>query len=73
MRKEADSLKQREEEEFGDGKCAQYQKYLWDMLEKPNTSLAARVSTKTLVPFSHIYKFNVIEFFNVILPPTFFV
>lgn len=45
MRKEAESLRQREEEEFGDGKCAQYQKYLWDMLEKPNTSLAARVST----------------------------
>ena len=44
MRKEAESLRQREEEEFGDGKCAQYQKYIWDMLEKPNTSLAARVS-----------------------------
>ncbi|CAO1318918.1 unnamed protein product, partial [Diamesa tonsa] len=42
MRKEAESLRQREEEEFGDGKCAQYQKYLWDMLEKPNTSFAAR-------------------------------
>lgn len=44
MRKEAESLRQREEEEFGDGKCAQYQKYLWELLEKPNTSLAARVS-----------------------------
>ena len=55
MRKEADSLKQREEEEFGDGKCAQYQKYLWDMLEKPNTSLAARVSTKILITFKHTY------------------
>ncbi|CRK92752.1 CLUMA_CG006269, isoform A [Clunio marinus] len=43
MRKEAESLRQREEEEFGDGKCAQYQKYLWDMLEKPTSSLAARV------------------------------
>lgn len=44
MRKEAESLRQREEEEFGDGKCAQYQKYMWETLEKPNTSLAARVS-----------------------------
>lgn len=44
MRKEAESLRQREEEEFGDTKCAQYQKYIWDMLEKPNTSFAARVS-----------------------------
>lgn len=43
MRKEAESLRQREDEEFGDGKCSQYQKYLWDMLEKPNSSFAARV------------------------------
>ncbi|XP_065350291.1 potassium voltage-gated channel protein Shab isoform X6 [Cloeon dipterum] len=43
MRKEAESLRQRDEEDFGDGKCAQYQKFLWDLLEKPNTSLAARV------------------------------
>ncbi len=47
MRKEAESLRQREEEEFGDGKCAQYQKYLWEVLEKPNTSVAARVSFET--------------------------
>lgn len=44
MRKEAESLRQREEEDFGDGKYSQYQKYLWDTLEKPNTNLAARVS-----------------------------
>ncbi|GLV34422.1 Shaker cognate b [Carabus blaptoides fortunei] len=43
MRKEAESLRQRDEEEFGDGKCAQYQKWLWDLLEKPTTSIAARV------------------------------
>jgi hypothetical protein len=52
MRKEAESLRQREEEEFGDGKCAQYQKYVWDMLEKPNTSFAARVSPlASMIPF----------------------
>lgn len=45
MRKEAESLRQREEEDFGDGWCAPYQKFLWDLLEKPQTSLAARVST----------------------------
>ena len=44
MRKEADSLKTREEEDFGDGKCVVYQKFLWDLLEKPTTSIAARVS-----------------------------
>ncbi|XP_031784427.1 potassium voltage-gated channel protein Shab isoform X3 [Nasonia vitripennis] len=43
MRKEAESLRQRDEEEFGDGKCAQWQKYLWDLLEKPTTSMFARV------------------------------
>ncbi|XP_031633117.1 potassium voltage-gated channel protein Shab isoform X2 [Contarinia nasturtii] len=43
MRKEAESLRQREEEEFGDGKYSQYQKALWDTLEKPNTNLAARI------------------------------
>lgn len=52
MRKEAESLRQREEEEFGDGKCAQYQKYVWDMLEKPNTSFAARVSPKLFLQLS---------------------
>lgn len=44
MRKEAESLRQRDEEEFGDDKCSQYQKWLWDMLEKPTTSIAARVN-----------------------------
>ena len=44
MRKEADSLKTREEEDFGDGPCVKYQKFLWDLLEKPTTSIAARVS-----------------------------
>ena len=47
MRKEADSLKTREEEDFGDGKCVKYQKFLWDLLEKPTTSIAARVSMGT--------------------------
>ncbi|GAB6028935.1 hypothetical protein CHUAL_004730 [Chamberlinius hualienensis] len=43
MRKEAESLRQRDEEDFGDGRCTAYQKMIWDLLEKPNTSLAARV------------------------------
>jgi len=44
MRKEAESLKTRDEEDFGDGRCAVYQKFVWDLLEKPTTSIAARVS-----------------------------
>ncbi|XP_037075128.1 potassium voltage-gated channel protein Shab-like isoform X2 [Pollicipes pollicipes] len=43
MRKEADSLKTSDEEEFGSGRCAQYQKFLWDLMEKPTTSLGARI------------------------------
>nr|XP_018902127.1 PREDICTED: potassium voltage-gated channel protein Shab [Bemisia tabaci] len=43
MRKEAESLRQRDEEEFGEGQCSRYQQYLWDLLEKPTTSIAARV------------------------------
>ncbi|XP_013777491.2 potassium voltage-gated channel subfamily B member 1-like [Limulus polyphemus] len=43
MRKEAESLRKGEEEDFGDGRCAHYQKFLWDLLEKPTTSLPARV------------------------------
>ncbi|GBM27428.1 Potassium voltage-gated channel protein Shab [Araneus ventricosus] len=43
MRKEAESLRQREEDEFDHHRCSQYQKFLWDLLEKPNSSLAARV------------------------------
>lgn len=49
MRKEAESLRQRDEEEFGEGKCAHYQKILWDLLEKPTTSIAARVSLSLTV------------------------
>lgn len=44
MRKEAESLRQRDEEYFGEGRRAQFQKYLWDLLEKPQSSMAARVS-----------------------------
>ena len=44
MRKEAESLKTGEVEDFGDGKCAEYQRFIWDLLEKPTTSIAARVS-----------------------------
>ncbi|GIX77205.1 potassium voltage-gated channel protein Shab [Caerostris extrusa] len=43
MRKEAESLRQREEDEFAQHRCSQYQKFLWDLLEKPNSSVAARL------------------------------
>lgn len=45
MRKEADSIKEPIEEAFSDdnGYCATYQRKTWDLLEKPQTSTAARV------------------------------
>lgn len=66
MRKEAESLRQRDEEEFGEGKCSQYQKWLWDTLEKPNTNLAARVSeidiSFYLLLFYQYLKYYVLNF-----------
>lgn len=43
MRKEADSLLEPAVEDFGNGYCAKWQQKLWDLLEKPQTSMAARV------------------------------
>ncbi|CAG0906500.1 unnamed protein product, partial [Cyprideis torosa] len=51
MRKEMESLRQNDEEEFGDGKMAHYQKFLWDLMEKPTTSLAARVVAIVSITF----------------------
>ena len=48
MKKEADNIKKEVEEDFGDGKFAKYQKCLWDLIEKPHTSSAAKVRYSTL-------------------------
>lgn len=46
MRKEADSIKEPTEEVFdNNGCCAIWQRKTWDLLEKPQTSTAARVSS----------------------------
>ena len=44
IRKEAESLRQRDAEDFGNGMCAKWREKVWDLLEKPTTSMAARVS-----------------------------
>lgn len=51
IRKEAESIRQRDEDDFGNGRCSKYRQKLWDLLEKPTTSMAARVS-QTENPFS---------------------
>ncbi len=33
-----------DQEEWGEGKCVDYQKFLWDLMEKPHTSFAAKVT-----------------------------
>ena len=43
MKKEANNIKKEVEEDFGDGKFAKYQRCLWDLIEKPHTSTAAKV------------------------------
>lgn len=69
MRKEAESLRQREEEEFGDGKYSQYQKYLWDTLEKPNTNLAARVSLSISIKYvSHTLNDSIDDYNKISFP-----
>ncbi len=55
MRKEAESLKTRDEEDFGEGRCAPYQKFLWDLLEKPTTSIAARVRCTRHLPYIPLF------------------
>ncbi|CAH1772694.1 unnamed protein product [Owenia fusiformis] len=51
MRKEAESLREREEENFGDGYFAKWRSQIWDLLEKPQTSRAARVVAVVSVLF----------------------
>lgn len=51
MRKEQESLIQQDEEYFGEGKYAEFQKKVWNLLEKPQSSAAARVSHVTFVLF----------------------
>lgn len=51
MRKELESLKEHDEELFGTSKLQRYQKFVWDLLEKPQTSLAARVVAFVSITF----------------------
>jgi len=44
MRKEAESLQVRAAEDFGTGRFSDLRRKVWDLLEKPQTSKAARVS-----------------------------
>lgn len=49
LRKEAETLQTRVEEDFGGGPCLEWRKKLWDLLEKPQSSTSARVSVATSI------------------------
>eukprot|EP00095_Tigriopus_kingsejongensis_P008004 maker-scaffold269_size230758-snap-gene-1.29 protein:Tk08004 transcript:maker-scaffold269_size230758-snap-gene-1.29-mRNA-1 annotation:"voltage-gated channel " len=51
MKKEAANISKEVEEDFGDGKFAKYQKCLWDLIEKPHTSTAAKVISVISIAF----------------------
>ena len=42
MEIEASKLREDDEDDFGDGKYSKYQKFVWELMEKPDTSLAAK-------------------------------
>ncbi len=44
MKKAAKDLRKDDDvEEWGNGRCVHYQRFLWDLMEKPHTSFAAKV------------------------------
>eukprot|EP00093_Oithona_nana_P002881 02881.XXX_36532_44873_1 [CDS] Oithona nana genome sequencing. len=51
MKKEALNVKKEVEEDFGTGKFAKYQKCLWDLIEKPHTSTAAKIISVISIAF----------------------
>lgn len=51
MKKEAANIKKEVEEDFGTGKFAKYQRCLWDLIEKPHTSTAAKVISVISIAF----------------------
>ena len=47
MKKEASQIKKDAfEDVFEDTRCGRYQRFLWDLMEKPHTSLAAKVISR---------------------------
>ena len=51
MKKEANNIKKEVEEDFGSGKFVKYQICLWDLIEKPHTSMAAKVISCISIAF----------------------
>ena len=54
---EASKLEKDVEDDFGEGKFGPYQKCLWDLMEKPDTSLAA----KEIIFFCEFFSRNFVD------------
>ncbi len=52
MKKEANYLKKDEPDVFAPNTCGRYQQFLWDLMEKPDTSIAAKVRANGIRVFA---------------------
>ena len=60
MEAEASKLILDDVEDFGTGRFVPYQKYLWDLMEKPDTSMAAKAMSSISMLFVVISTFGMV-------------
>ena len=58
MERTAHQLEVEETETFGRGRFARYQKCIWDLMEKPDTSIAAKVPALIYLITHYLYNID---------------